>query len=269
MPGRRRRRKSRKHSLVFTESPVNNQRHVPTPVLCVDNPITAKQVPVDGDQTWVSPQFRDLQRSIRGRRHVRKYHSTILTRSRHHSNKENTSAINPNYRNKYNSLKFLGDRSVDSVVEDISFDSPSPVKTKRKSTAVPNFSFDTPITQPNSWSLKRLKKSRKSFNISFNESLTQNVQSLNQRPLNHTLNVSPLTCARTCNTKEGKQCDNTCTPTTRRSARLQDKYLQTFQIFKTPPNRKDGVSKILAYDTPECEYNLSVRERQLRKKTKL
>jgi hypothetical protein len=52
--GRRKKRdNSRKRSLVFEESPTELQKRYESPVFCVDNPITADSVPVDGNVFWV------------------------------------------------------------------------------------------------------------------------------------------------------------------------------------------------------------------------
>jgi hypothetical protein len=55
--GRRKKRdNSRKRSLVFEESPTEVQKHYGSPVFCVDNPITAESVPVDGNVSWVGTE---------------------------------------------------------------------------------------------------------------------------------------------------------------------------------------------------------------------
>ena len=57
MPRRRKRStQQKKPSLIFTESPVNIQTHVPTPVLCARHPPTAQTVSVSEleDLSWVN-----------------------------------------------------------------------------------------------------------------------------------------------------------------------------------------------------------------------
>lgn len=55
--GRHRKKKSsRKQSLLFEESPKESRQHPLSPVICVDNPVTAVPVPIDGKNniSWVS-----------------------------------------------------------------------------------------------------------------------------------------------------------------------------------------------------------------------
>ncbi|ESO95328.1 hypothetical protein LOTGIDRAFT_232030 [Lottia gigantea] len=283
MPGRRKRRRSRKKSLVFTESPINNQKQLPTPVHCVDNPVTAKIVPVEEDSLWVSPQFRDILSSKREARYVRRCHSTIVTRTRNPSNKENTTLHHKSqYRNKYKSLKFLGDNSFIESEEDISFSSPSPISNRVHGVVNNKSLHKTPESngQGMSWSLEKLKRSKKAFDISFSESL--NVSTPTMPHMNHTLNIPVDTQTQdvTCvdiphqdmvTPKKSEKVprnnkdvlDDTFTPR-RRSTRLKAKYLQAFELFRTPPPERPNYGKILVKDTPECDYNLSVRARQLR-----
>ena len=55
MPRRRKSVHSNKAPLIFTESPVNKQSNVPSPIYCARHPLTAKSVPVEDlhDLTWV------------------------------------------------------------------------------------------------------------------------------------------------------------------------------------------------------------------------
>jgi hypothetical protein len=47
MPRRRKSVHSNKAPLIFTESPVNKQSNVPSPIYCARHPLTAKSVPVE------------------------------------------------------------------------------------------------------------------------------------------------------------------------------------------------------------------------------
>ena len=58
----RKRKKStlaRKESLIFTESPVNIQNNIPSPVLCARHPPTAVSIPVEDidDLPWVGYMY--------------------------------------------------------------------------------------------------------------------------------------------------------------------------------------------------------------------
>ncbi|XP_069132355.1 uncharacterized protein [Argopecten irradians] len=75
----RKRKKSgrdRKAPLIFTESPVDIQRNVPSPVCCALHPRTAQTIPVEqlNKSSWVSPQFSSNVQSggPRGRRALRR-----------------------------------------------------------------------------------------------------------------------------------------------------------------------------------------------------
>ncbi|XP_045177390.2 uncharacterized protein LOC123537621 [Mercenaria mercenaria] len=127
----RRKKKSslaRKPSLVFTESPVHVQNNVPSPVLCARHPPTASSVPVDElhHLPWVSPQFRNVRHSggqsrrrlTRQRRHSIAGHKSIA--ASHIDNKENLTSSTRNKLRKFNSLKFVGDKTnIPSIIEDM------------------------------------------------------------------------------------------------------------------------------------------------------
>lgn len=124
MPKRRNRSTlAKKPSLLFTESPVNVQNNVPSPVFCARHPPTAKSVPISElqDLSWVSPQFKPTYNS--GGRRVTRQRRKSKSSLHPLTNKENTwhgpgQLIDP--RIKYKSLKFLGDQtSLPSFDEDL------------------------------------------------------------------------------------------------------------------------------------------------------
>ncbi|XP_033751306.1 uncharacterized protein LOC117335437 [Pecten maximus] len=147
MPRKRKKsNRDRKAPLIFTESPVANQRNVPSPVCCALHPRTAQAVPVDqlDKSSWVSPQFSSTVQSEGqgGRRTLRR---------------QKSSADNKGYKpectcgstghdqvkghghagSKYKSLEFLGSkkaRTSVSVLEEVSIEeniSPNVAKHQR------------------------------------------------------------------------------------------------------------------------------------------
>ncbi|XP_060562364.1 uncharacterized protein LOC132721989 [Ruditapes philippinarum] len=119
-------------SLVFTESPVHVQNNVPSPVLCARCPPTANSIPVDElhNLSWVSPQFRNVRLSggqgkrklTRQRRHSVAGHRNVATSYSDNNslNKENTALGSRNKLRKFNSLRFIGDKSnIPSIIEDV------------------------------------------------------------------------------------------------------------------------------------------------------
>ncbi|KAK7490804.1 hypothetical protein BaRGS_00018033 [Batillaria attramentaria] len=121
MPRRRKKDNERRRSLVFAESPVENQQLAVTPVLSVDNPITVNCVSVfdDSTVTWVSPQFRGLPDNHGKRRQARRRHqSGANTRHRTTLNKENTLADSsrPTTQRQFPALKFVLDAEREATV---------------------------------------------------------------------------------------------------------------------------------------------------------
>lgn len=130
----RRKKKSnleRRPSLVFTDSPIHVQKNLPSPVFCARHPPTAKSVPVEALQhlPWVSSQFQALPSSFEQtrpkitRHRRRSLTGMISARKNNNSVDTATSLTETRVRNKYTSLKFVGDRStVLSDIEDVSID---------------------------------------------------------------------------------------------------------------------------------------------------
>lgn len=119
MPRRRKSLHNNKAPLIFTESPVNIQSNVPSPVYCSRHPLTAKSVPV-GDLSWVSPQFSGNQESTRKVKKQRKRRSTSGPKCTcHHGSHGNPAG---GASNKYEPLKFFGEKTPPvTIVEDLSF----------------------------------------------------------------------------------------------------------------------------------------------------
>ncbi|CAG2224978.1 unnamed protein product [Mytilus edulis] len=119
MPRRRKSLHNNKAPLIFTESPVNIQSNVPSPVYCSRHPLTAKSVPV-GDLSWVSPQFSGNQASTRKVKKQRKRRSTSGSKCTcHHGSHGNPTG---GASNKYEPLKFFGEKTPPvTIVEDLSF----------------------------------------------------------------------------------------------------------------------------------------------------
>ncbi|OWF54985.1 hypothetical protein KP79_PYT17997 [Mizuhopecten yessoensis] len=146
----RKRKKSscdRKPQLIFTESPVTNQRNVPSPVCCALHPRTAQTVPVDqlDKSSWVSPQFSSNARSggRQSRRTLRRRKSPV----HHEGHKPKCTCETTGHDqvkgqgdagSKYKSLEFVGNNRVltsISVLEEVSIEenvSPNVAKHQRK-----------------------------------------------------------------------------------------------------------------------------------------
>lgn len=124
MPRRRKCAHSNKAPLIFTESPVNKQSNVPSPIYCARHPLTAKSVPVEDlhDLSWVSPQFQD---NIGSTRKVKKHRKSRIASGPkctcHSGSNPYSLRVNvPN--NKFKPLKFIGEKTPPvTIVEDLSF----------------------------------------------------------------------------------------------------------------------------------------------------
>lgn len=68
MPRRRKKSSHQKPPLIFTESPVNRQRNVPTPVYCAQHPISVPRQSVQ-DMSWVCViYFESIPKEILARK---------------------------------------------------------------------------------------------------------------------------------------------------------------------------------------------------------
>ncbi|XP_060064520.1 uncharacterized protein LOC132544885 [Ylistrum balloti] len=148
MPRKRKKsNRDRRPPLIFTESPVANQRNVPSPVCCALHPRTAETIPVDqlDKSSWVSPQFSSTVQS-RGqcnRRTLRRRKSPVdhqgyKTKCTCESASHNQVKGQGHTGNKYQSLEFVGNKKVRtsiSVLEEVSIEenvSPNVSKHQRK-----------------------------------------------------------------------------------------------------------------------------------------
>lgn len=124
MPRRRKSVHSNKAPLIFTESPVNKQSNVPSPIYCARHPLTAKSVPVEDlhDLTWVSPQFQDNIGSIRKVKKHRKSRIVSGPKCTCHCGSNPYSLRVNGTNNKFKPLKFIGEKTPPAtIIEDLSF----------------------------------------------------------------------------------------------------------------------------------------------------
>lgn len=124
MPRRRKSIHSNKAPLIFTESPVNKQSNVPSPVYCARHPLTAKSVPVEDlqDLSWVSPQFHNNIGSTRKVKKQRKRRSTSGPKCTCHCGSNSSLFQGKVQNNKFKPLKFMGDETPPvTIIEDVSF----------------------------------------------------------------------------------------------------------------------------------------------------
>lgn len=245
----RRRKKSaqqRKPSLIFTDSPVNIQTHVPSPVLCARHPPTAKSVSVFEleDMPWVSPQFRGTSSSDgrRGRRRITRQRrkSTGMALSMAtvaNNNKENTQcgnliiAGNKN-SNRYKRLKFVGEQfTIPSLAEDV------------------DISCDTETAED-----------EPADDIAKISDIETSCDDLDPALISSRLNkendtsIDPFSSDTNAN--------NSSTPV-RRSRRLAAN-LRHLLAESSPVGKMSRTSKVLAPDTPDSEKGLTIRQRQLK-----
>ncbi|XP_062566188.1 uncharacterized protein LOC134228551 [Saccostrea cucullata] len=129
MPRRRKKSSHHKAPLVFTESPVNKQRNVPTPVFCAQHPITVGQHSTS-NVSWVSPQFNGVPGTVRGQRRARRRRisppslldNKALCTCQGRSNSKSPGFTRLKKKTKFASLQFVGEKTPPvTVIEDVNF----------------------------------------------------------------------------------------------------------------------------------------------------
>ncbi|KAL4225069.1 hypothetical protein ACF0H5_015763 [Mactra antiquata] len=316
MPRKKKSTLERKPSLVFTESPINIQRNLLSPVLCARHPPTASSIPIENLQnlSWVSPQFRNVS-SSGGHRRLRKStrqrrHSLATHRHLHNAHQLDSgchgNSNHPAKLKKFNSLRFVGERTCASIVEEVEITVEtdtasdeenvdrnkisvisSPNRGNRNTKNVNNISYIT-INNKNVSSEDTSKED--SITSESNDDQTVNPLKLkapvkrlfaSQLGNNHKLSCDEfLNESTTCtSSKVGQdrlltiqsqtvsESEEESTIPLRRSTRL--KHLYNLLNLSDSPCRKTGPFKtVLAPDTPENEYGWSKRKRQLIKYVK-
>ncbi|CAC5375061.1 unnamed protein product [Mytilus coruscus] len=283
MPRRRKSLHNNKAPLIFTESPVNIQSNVPSPVYCSRHPLTAKSVPV-GDLSWVSPQFSGNQESTRKVKKQRKHRSTSGPKCTcHHGSHGNPAG---GASNKYEPLKFFGEKTPPvTIVEDLSFseeeenvnisqETKSPclnraeTAQKRKSRNDNfdlgnhgNTSFHTPVTNI----IPRVKAVIEN-DLSEVDGIQQERDDFTGTPVNKipspvkrlftSLKESPETNVFTLIKNRKSSKANTNKP---------NRLLKNLNTSMYSPSGRNNNVHVLVADTPEAEYGIPYRLRRLRK----
>ncbi|WAR02427.1 hypothetical protein MAR_008985 [Mya arenaria] len=302
MPKRRKKfLQEQKPALLFTESPVHIENNIPSPVLCARHPPTAKSIQVDDLQslTWVSPQFKYTVDDGCGRaqRRTRLHRRHSVAAHRCLSNTESTGHNHTvvNKLRKYTSLKFVGEKkTVQSLIEDvdISFDTASDNddRDSKQHRIDENVSPNKHDVQK-SPSLKRDGESSRNkilHVLERNRSYSDNAVGVHEAQKgSETFDPKPpikrLFIEQLQNTSSPLQVHSQSpvrfqkhrlaeldqvvsetseedSPRLRRSRRLQ---------LLESQNSHQQFTGILAPDTPEAEYDWSIRKRQLKKHLRL
>ncbi|XP_046335492.2 uncharacterized protein LOC124117578 [Haliotis rufescens] len=255
----------KKPKLDFVKSPVSGPGCPVSPVLGALHPLTAKAIAADeSNLTWISPNFLARQglshgkiKLLRGKR--------LQTRQRHVSGeKENHGDSRRGQAlGRLKPLAFLTDDATDESLELLqSLTPPRDFSVSRNLCPSPTSDVQTPEMKENAGDQRQCSDSsvlvRRQLRKGDNSSHKSIADTVCKAP---NLIESPL---RILNfSVEDSQC---CDPSQiRRSARLREKYKDSVKLLRTPPRRVVKDANVLVVDTPESDYGLSLRRRQLAK----
>ncbi|BFZ16146.1 hypothetical protein BsWGS_19185 [Bradybaena similaris] len=300
MPRKRKAVQSQLPPLLFVNSPDFQPVPVLTPDMAVDNPITARPVPVENliDSTWVSPQFRNCRELSKCQNSRRNNHcvSHTLTHARlrtgEYGNNEDTRKL------KFKPLIFFNDNNSYSKMPTVSFTDVTSIDMNNIVVHTPNIqhrherdsenvnpmgscnavidsgvikchdrSQDIQATPTRSFhrdrtDIHKLVKPNNLFSVGslnskklkqFGEpgNLLGNVQIFEE------LNNSEMQEENILNTPSN---GFSCLPSKNDSGLANQ---LPCLISRTPPASKNN-SMVLVVDTPECDYSLTFRQRQLK-----
>lgn len=281
MPRRRKKSSHQKPPLIFTESPVNRQRNVPTPVYCAQHPISVPRQSVQ-DMSWVSPQFNGVPGTTRGQRRARRRrvsHPSLITDKPPCTCHGRSNSKSPRYtklkkKSKFPSLEFVGESTPPvTVIQDVSFtdseddnesikeNSPDKIpeksnsrrkssETHRNSNSVlQNSSTNELMVNPGVIKTPELVEANPELFES--GSLTPKKRLFNSSQLSQSLNLPVINLRRKM-----------------RRGRLKQQLIEnlTEKSFICTPEKELHAVEILVTDTPEAEYGLNTRVRRFKRR---
>lgn len=282
MPRRRKKSSHQKPQLIFTESPVNRQRNVPTPVYCAQHPISVPRQSIQ-DMSWVSPQFNGVPGTTRGQRRARRRrvsHPSLISDKPACTCHVRSNSKSPKYttlkkKSKFPSLEFVGESTPPvTVIQDISFtdneddnesikeNSPDKIprnkssnSTKRnsdktdKNTLLQNSSSSELMVNPGVIKTPELVETNPEHFESY--SLTPKKRLFNSSLLSPNSNLPVINLQRKL-----------------RRGRLKQQLIEnlTEKSFICTPEKGLRAVEILVTDTPEAEYGLNTRVRRFKRK---
>ncbi|XP_046572668.1 uncharacterized protein LOC124280728 [Haliotis rubra] len=254
----------KKPKLDFVKSPVNGPECPLSPVLGALHPLTAKAIAADeSNLTWISPNFLARQglshgkiKLLRGKRvHTRQRHASC--EKENHGDSRRGRALG-----RLKALAFVTDDKTDdeSIDHLESLTPPRDFSVSRNLCPSPTSDVQTPELKENigdqsPCSDMLLKRQLRKGGNSGHKTITDTVckaPNLIESPL-RILNFS---------VEDSQCCDQS---QIRRSIRLREKYIDSVKLLRTPPRRAVKDATVLVVDTPECEYGLRLRRRQLAK----
>ncbi|XP_067655259.1 uncharacterized protein [Haliotis asinina] len=253
----------KKPKLDFVKSPVNGPECPVSPVLGALHPLTAKAIAADeSNLTWISPNFLARQglshgkiKLLRGKRvHTRQRHTSCEKENHGDSRRERALG-------RLKPLAFVTDDKTDESIGNLeSLTPPRDFSVSRNLCPSPASDVQTPELKENVGDQNKcsdnsvlLRRQRRRGGSSSHKTISDTVckaPNLIESPL-RILNFS---------VEDSQCCDQS---QIRRSLRLREKYMDSVKLLRTPPRQAVKDANVLVVDTPESEYGLRLRRRQL------
>ncbi|XP_061181345.1 uncharacterized protein LOC133189923 [Saccostrea echinata] len=281
MPRRRKKSSHLKAPLVFTESPVNKQRNLPTPVYCAQHPVTVAQHSTS-NVSWVSPQFNGVPGTVRGQRRARRRRispPSLLDNKAPCTCQGRSNSKSPRFtrlkkKTKFASLQFVGEKTPPvTVIEDVNF-----TDCEDESVAFKENSPENGHRKEISLSHRDSKKKKENMDPHLGRcgvcEFMANPGVIKTPELGEVHSVTPELHSPTVPVKRlftglspANLSNSHNQKLRKKGGRLKEQLKQNLAEMSSisTPNR-GAPPEVLVADTPEAEYGLNTRVRRLRRR---